>query len=255
MLKLEEGVVSLYHRSTDPNCNVPKIFDLLTNGQKDENKVSIKLDVITNIIARVKESYYPNEEHPVIAAVHWGGLDNADSQSYTNKFNDYLDKIDNADIRLAYFSKTLPSLDNLEELKKIFYDQIWGSSKKEVELQNLKNKVFNHWVPLAIDMRGLSDVEENRRAIYYNDIRKDILENRNTLKDGWDKMKPELLMIVDTFDPYSIVNDICLSEFGKFCSKYNKSEGHFLLLPNWLDKVVKEIDKKIAEVNKQQTNG
>ena len=246
MYKLKENAVSSYFSGSNK-----KVFDLLTNGIKDVDKISLNSTLIKSIVKSVRQIYDLIDQYPVIVAVHWGGFDDQTSQSYTNKFNADLDNDNIASIRFAHFSNTPTNWTNWDDLKGIFYNQIWGSSKQEVELENLKKQVYNHWLPLAINMRGLSDVEESKRAQYYEDIKKDIQENRNTLKADWDKIEPKVRIIVDTLAPYSIVDNIYLSDnIELFCSKYSKSEKPFLLLPNWLESVVKEIDQKIAEIKK-----
>lgn len=119
-----------------------------------------------------------------------------------------------------------------------------------------KKTLINLWLPLAIDIQGLSEVQndETKASEYFNEIKKETtyLESLKSFpKDDefprWEEIKKELKNDYEHFKPADLVNEICTKKnFSNFDKKYLSNPN---FLPNWLQEVVKVIDEKLSQNN------
>ena len=132
-----------------------------------------------------------------------------------------------------------------------------------------KKILINLWLPLALDIQGLSEVQNDFKKAqkYFDEVRKELVDNGKettyceslklfpNIKEEevddeipeWNEIKEELQNCYKDFDPTEVVNQIAQNEdYSKFNNKYF-SDPKFL--PNWLQEVVRVIDKKIGDSN------
>lgn len=154
--------------------------------------------------------------------------------------------------------------DNKEYIKKENFEFVWDGYWNKLDLEYLKKKIINLWLPLAIDIQGLSEVENSKINDYLNEICKEFDNNDyvKKLSDGWEEVKKILLPESENKEvldkkyqltkeekekvkiPIENISADSLKNFVKENYK-NTTSDHFL--PNWLQEVVSIIDKKIKE--------
>lgn len=157
-----------------------------------------------------------------------------------------------------------------QELKKENFNFVWDWYWNKLDLEYQKKNIINLWLPLAIDIQGLSEVQNDKTKVekYFQEIKNEI-EYLKSLKSfpnddefpRWKEIKQALNNNEKTksysdFNPKSIV-EMLLSEETTLDS-FKRSEAKYLgkekdsnpnpnFLPNWLQEVVKVIDDKIKE--------
>jgi len=152
-------------------------------------------------------------------------------------------------------------------IKRANFLEVWDWYWNKLELENLKRDIINLWLPLAIDIQGLSEVEESRRQNYLKEIFNELDKNDyvKNLSDGWEEVKKILLpdddkkevldkkyqLAPDEKKKVSFPVEITAENLKKFVKenwslkKNNPKDPNFL--PNWLQEVVTIINKKINE--------
>jgi hypothetical protein len=130
---------------------------------------------------------------------------------------------------------------------------------EKISYEGQKKKLINLWMPLAIDILGLSEVEEEKRKNYYNEIKTELTipegkENdyclslkyfpKNTEFPGWEDIKSGLDPKYKDFDPTKLVVEIYDKDYNSFNKEFfNRDKPNFL--PKWLQEVINKIDKEI----------
>lgn len=153
------------------------------------------------------------------------------------------------------------------QLKKENFEFVWDWYWNKLDLEYQKKNLINLWLPLAIDIQGLREVQKDEKKAkeYYKEIREELINNDNeteyckSLKlfpkfkiddieedlPEWDEINGELNNGYNTFNPLDLVNEILKKHsFNDFDKKYF-SDPNFL--PNWLQEVVKVIDEKLKQ--------
>ena len=156
--------------------------------------------------------------------------------------------------------------DSSRELIKIEnYEKVWKYYLDTIEFVNHKKSLINLWLQLAIDIKGLSEVKDEIRTEYFEEIKRETvyLESLKSFPNTdefprWEEIIKELVKDetkkdYGSFNPLTLVKEIeknvTLSSFKESEAKYlekeidNKPNPKFL--PNWLQEVVKKIDEKI----------
>ncbi|MBN1639276.1 MAG: hypothetical protein JW866_09925, partial [Ignavibacteriales bacterium] len=64
--------------------------------------------------------------------------------------------------------------EHLEELKTDIFNDIWNEYTKKKVFEEAKVNLINLWLPFAIDIQGLSEVEEIKRNDYLKEIYADL---------------------------------------------------------------------------------
>lgn len=205
----------------------------------------------------------------IVIAIHWGGEEN---NTYLNKYilpnTDANFKLNNGEGYLTFYS------DSNDDISLKTHDNIYSFLIDRVEKLSLdyqKKKLINLWLPLAIDIQGLSEVENEN---YYNDIKKELFHNGieteyyNSLKSfpkegefsRWEEIKEKLQSEYKNFNSSQLVELI----YSKDYSEFSKNKANYLdkkingrtnpnYLPNWLQKVVEVFDDKIKGGSKETT--
>jgi hypothetical protein len=160
------------------------------------------------------------------------------------------------------------ALNSEKEIKEENFEFVCDWYWNKLDLVYQKKKIINLWLPLAIDIQGLSKVEEKKRKSYYEAVRKEINDNGNETnyykkltgfpKDDqfpeWTGIKEELKNDFQNFNPAELVKALKDEEYSSF--KYNhakyldkiyNSGPNPNFLPNWLEEVTKILDAKINQ--------
>lgn len=145
------------------------------------------------------------------------------------------------------------------------FQSIWS-----IILEEQKKKLINLWLPLAIDIQGLSEVQSDTQKAeeYFNEIKNENEYLTSLLSFGkeedfprWQEIIEELMKEAKTkpyaeFNPISIVDELkkenqTFDSFKNNDAKYLENKNGDILnpnfLPNWLQEVVSVIDLKISE--------
>jgi len=162
-----------------------------------------------------------------------------------------------------------PSSEILKSIKGEYYSVNYDSlidklkiQKEKNELNELKKKIINLWLPLAIDFQGLSEVQnDTEKAENYFKAVKGVeeylaslesfpnnVEGKNEDFPRWEEIKEELQNGYKDFNPVKLLNEIKNKSFTEFDKKYFTDPN---FLPNWLQEVVNIIDKNIKDIQNQ----
>lgn len=159
----------------------------------------------------------------------------------------------------------IAELEKFNVLKEIF-NKLWGI----YTIEDQKKKLINLWLPLAIDIQGLSEVQSDTQKAeeYFNEIKNENEYLTSLLSFGkeedfprWQEIIEELMKEAKTkpyaeFNPISIVDELkkenqTFDSFKNNDAKYLENKNGDILnpnfLPNWLQEVVSVIDLKISE--------
>jgi hypothetical protein len=148
------------------------------------------------------------------------------------------------------------------QVKKTHFNFVWESYCGPISIESQKRKIKELWLPLTIDIQGLSEVKEEKANDYFDQIKNEIIIDGNTKTDycksletfhsedngpSWDKIRKQLSGDFRDIDPIDIVNALVnSSDFNSFKNmgeKYldkqinNKINPNFL--PNWLEEIAK----------------
>ena len=157
-----------------------------------------------------------------------------------------------------------------KQLKVENFDKVWDWYWNKLDLENHKKNIINLWLPLAIDIQGLSEVKNNDEKAneYFAEIKeekeylnsllsfpkeedfprwKEIIEElrKDKTKKNYADFNPSTLVEVIKKDQ-SDFNSLMNNEL-KYLEKENNKSLNPNFLPNWLQEVVTIINKKINE--------
>jgi len=208
------------------------------------------LDNLNLIEQKLKINFNKNELE-IIIAVHWGGMENSSA------LRDQIEPITNRGFTLknGKFYLTFYS-DNNDEIASKSDNEIYSFIILRLEkltFEYHKRQIINRWLPLAIDIQGLSEVQNDivKSKKYFEEIKKET-EYLNSLSSfpkeedfpRWEEIKEKLQNGYKDFNPIELVNEITNKSFSNFDKKYYTDPN---FLPHWLQEVVNIIDKKIKE--------
>ncbi|MEM4230813.1 MAG: hypothetical protein QXF25_02975 [Candidatus Pacearchaeota archaeon] len=153
-------------------------------------------------------------------------------------------------------------------IKKENFEKIWEYYWNKLDLKYQKKKIINLWLPLAIDIQGLSEVQNDKEKAdkYFEEIQKET-DYLNSLKSfpkddefpRWNEIKQALNSKSETksyadFNPNSIAETVLNTQTtfnsfkgdeAKYLEKEKDSNPNPNFLPNWLQEVVRVIEKKL----------
>jgi hypothetical protein len=172
------------------------------------------------------------------------------------------------------------------KIKKSNFEFVWDYYWNKLDLEYQKKKLINLWLPLAIDMQGVSEVENGKRNDYLKEVLNGLDKQENgksyaeKLIEGWSEVKKVLLpddgkqFLEEKYqikgndkekikfpverengkplDPKSL-KDFVNKNWENAKEKIVKeNDADFIskFLPNWLQEVVSIIDKKIQGSSK-----
>lgn len=151
------------------------------------------------------------------------------------------------------------------QLKIENFDKVWKFYWDDIELEYQKKTLINLWLPLAIDIQGLSELQnETKKAKkYFNKIKKETeyLESLTSFSEEedfprWKEIKDELYKDDKTkayaeFNPTSIAKELKKKETTFDSFKNNDSQylendvgnnPNPTFLPNWLKSILTKLD-------------
>ena len=128
---------------------------------------------------------------------------------------------------------------------------IWEGYSVKQKIIKLKNEVISLLLPLAIDIQGLSEVEDNNKIEgYFDEIKKSYQgEDSKKIKNILKEIKKEDIEI-DDIGKYTDILNFFLNEeanLDNFYKNYCDTEKAEFFLPTWLKNVAKKIDEKIKQ--------
>ncbi len=194
----------------------------------------------------------------------------------------------------TYFLKNaiINPLQDTFQIKQKNFDVVWDYYWNKLDLEYQKKKTINLWLPLAINIQGLSEVGKENGGEYFNEIKNELIKykqesdkekakvqesvNKKRVNyfdsltsfpeenefPRWEEIKNSLEGEYKNFTPSDLVNDILsANDYNSFKSNENKyldskinNKPNPTYLPNWLQEVVSILDDKInpPDVKKQK---
>jgi len=162
----------------------------------------------------------------------------------------------------------------VKEFARNDFDNAWDWYWNKLDLENQKKKLINLWLPLAIDIQGLSEVQNDTQKAekYFKEVKKET-EYLNSLSSfpkeedfpRWEEIKEELKNGYNKFDYKDLVDKFIKNDFNSFSVNTNylkvekeeteelkqlKSEVDNLKSNNRLD----EFEKKKKELEEKMKN-
>jgi|GEM_PF-3903029 len=136
-------------------------------------------------------------------------------------------------------------------------EEIW-KYYESLTVENIKRKIINLILPLAIDFQGIRDAEETLKDAYLKEIIKEsnyIVEMKEQLKNLKKEIKNiEHLMPKIDFDPLEkLIGTLKIDYIEKkdklklIINKYSSVKCEFFL-PDWLKKAVEDIESQIQRI-------
>ncbi len=224
------------------NTKIYILIGLDGNGEQ-LNNAFIWGEKNLKILDTYLRNFFPNDK--IIVAIHWGG---EGYQAQTKKYVDLNNKLKDGEISLTYYSEHHDKITMIDDLIRLV-----PNIKERVESKtNLKKTLINLWLPLAIDIQGLSEVqnETHKADEYFNEIKMET-DYLNLLKSfpnedfpNWEEIKNELGNGYKEFNPVKLVDEMINKSFTDFDKKYFSDPS---FLPNWLQEVVRVIDEKLKQ--------
>lgn len=219
---------------------------------------------LSNLDKHLKKKF---PQSVVYVAIHWGGKENSDLlRDYIIPHTNSDFKLKNGSFYLTFFS------DNNDHIAEKKYDELYNFIIKRIETLSLeyqKKTIISLWLPLAIDIQGLSEIQHNSKIKDYSKkIEKDIDAYAESLIDKWKEIK-NILIPTEGNDGTNIkyrLNEedkqkvifpiekngkvISAASLKEFIRENYKHQNDSDFLPNWLTEVVRMLEKKIVEESK-----
>lgn len=152
------------------------------------------------------------------------------------------------------------------------FDKVWKFYWDVIELEYQKKQLINLWLPFAIDIQGLSEVQSKieKAEKYFKKVKEETKYLDSLSHFPKDEDFPRWIEIIEElkkdsrtkpyaeFKPKSIVGELIkegstlelFKNTNYLASKIDDDPNH-KFLPNWLQEVVNIIDKKIKESSEQ----
>lgn len=138
-----------------------------------------------------------------------------------------------------------------------FYD-VWEYFWEKLDLENQKKKLINHWLPLAIDIQGLSEVYQEFVKTKKTDCEEKVKKYWIDIKDsvkGFKQLLSALDEIAEDFEELKVdgaerkklnvfLDNLKTTEKDKLPVKYLDPKGDFFF-PHWLESFAKKLDEKL----------
>jgi len=213
-----------------------------------------------------------NEDISYFIGIHWGG---SGYPEYTKDIVDETNRLKGGKSFLSYYSETDDEIHKWDEttfniIKEKIEERVGYKFRIKNDLIKLKDELIKTYLPLAIDIQGLSEIVKSdlkKGGKYYNEIRRELVnvENKETEyctslkifpKDfpDWKIIKNKYQKKYKTFFPSKIVNTMLKSpdlskSFIKNYLKEPDSQNPSNFFPLWLKEVIDTIDKLTQDAN------
>lgn len=193
--------------------------------------------------------------------VYYGHLGDGGFLHILTSFSDYNNKF------LKALNEGLPEEEKYNIPKERF-DKVWNWYWSQSVLETQKKKLINTFLPLAIDIQGLSQLSnKEKKEQYLKEIIQDINSEGDRIIEEWNEVKKVLAIDND--------EDVLSEEYGLNPSQKSKikfpierenssfSKGELIklfkkdswledeFLPKWLEEAVEILEKKIEGKNNQ----
>lgn len=160
-------------------------------------------------------------------------------------------KTDNNPEGLLGLENIDPKAMNNKEIYNKNFNHVWNYFWNQIPLEELKQKIISHWLPLAIDIQGLHDVKDNEQKL--KDYWKDIKNSKPNYSDLYKKYE-EIIQNCDeiiNLDRITEKNEILeqnlksldnVKELDKsFKDNFLDPEGE-LYIPRWLEELANQLN-------------
>lgn len=146
------------------------------------------------------------------------------------------------------------------------FNKVWNYYWNELELNYQKKKLIDTFLPLAIDIQGLSEVSQDKKNSYFKRIKatlqkkgeegKTLFELLTNFPDddfsaGWNEIKDLIDSDYDKFSTKQLAEEISMNDFNAFSKSDFLKPDNSWFLPKWLQHVVSKFDEKIDLAKKQ----
>jgi len=136
-------------------------------------------------------------------------------------------------------------------IKKECFEKVWNDYHY-INLNQKKNRLIKLWLPLAIDIQGLSEYKGEEREKYFDEVSesysKEIIERiEKTLEEIKKEIEKEDIEIYEKGKYKEVLEFLSKenSDWEEFCNNYcDSSSPDKFFLPTWLQNVAKEFDDK-----------
>lgn len=222
-----------------------------------------------------KQKIIDENDSEYIFVVHWGGQE-ALEQDLHLKLNLQLKNNGNNKLRFASFTHSYYNkIKTFDGLLEIIHSQIDEKVFDSFEYDLIKKNLINLWLPLAIDIQGLSEVQNDTENApkYFEEIKKETeylaslssfpnnKEGKNQDFPRWDEIKKnELKNGYKDFNLVNLVEELTNKDFNSFKTEKKKYLDSKIgdnpnpnFLPNWLQEVVNILDKKIKPPSSEKS--
>jgi len=218
------------------------------------------LDVFEKIINKIDGSLWGkiNDDSKAKIFIHWGGEGRYEATSLLSKTAtklksfpfDIITWSTQDDIKLSV--EHLFNLDDSEEIikytKKLLksYDAI-DVKKKVIEL---KQKTISKWLPLAIDIQGLCEVDEKSRNDYLAELKNNyflklVTEHKKYINEFNNQTNRKIA--TDEAKLRLLIKTIKENNFNDLVEKGYLNPDEPFFFPHWLQRLSKQFDDIIAE--------
>ena len=235
------------------------------NVSKDNgvSELTWLIDIFKKIINMIDDSIWEklNNKNRAELFIHWGGEGRHEA---TNRLNKTAKNLKSFPFDVITWSTqdemklNVGQLFNLDDSEKIIESaKELVESYKAVDIKKkiieIKQKTISKWLPLAIDIQGLCEVNEKQRNNYFNNLSKiyppefvaehkrDINEVNYLLNRSIKTDEDKLSTFVDELKNNN------LSEIEQ--KNYLNPKGKFFI-PSWLQQLSEQFDEIIAEFDK-----
>jgi hypothetical protein len=226
-----------------------------------------KMDPLTN---EYKIVFICHDKH-----IGLPGKDTALNENQKNKFaalvktklgtkleNEVLKNISFEEVISFQHEKTSLTIQSFNGFWDINVDLLLSNYRKELTKKNfidLKNYIIHIFLPLAIDIQGLREVQNEN---YFNDIKSSLMAKvdgnishsgllntfpGNGFSGSWYEIMGAIPSNYKDFSPQNLVSEILNSDYNKFSkSKYFDPQNEWFL-SNWLKCIVSVVNKRIKQ--------
>jgi len=210
-------------------------------------------NAFNRINVEIKNIIDANKENEILIYLHDGPWEPNEYQK-PNKQNVVV-HIKSGGSKPIYGNKGIlnPSKNNFtkENITNLPWDDFWD--KLYINLEEKKNRLIRLWLPLAIDIQGLSEVKENKKQEYFSEIKEYYKKNKidqsevdeiiNSIKD--DGIKEDIMHYKKKYEKILKNIESNQNNLNKFYKKYVNNQNGENFFPSLLQKLIEKLDQQI----------
>ena len=137
-------------------------------------------------------------------------------------------------------------------LKDDIFDNIWkeyqdngGFNQNQIKINTteLKKKIIELWLPLAIDIQGLYETKGN--ADYFDKVKNSLNNRKSDIVKEWETIKDNINIYDTNFDPIKLVDKFTSQNIDKVKNSGYISNNNNIFFPKILEELIKKIEDNI----------